>query len=133
MSTSLVEDTSPESVVEKKGITHSSSHLHIGIPHFLHISSVSGMSTQTHKVHIYQYSLCSSHDYCFFFMSYVSSSSKVPACICHPPARQASVSTEAALYREGGPHLCPPFCGTIQTELQVFGTLNLEFFFFWTD
>lgn len=65
------------------------------------------------------------------FVSHVSSS-KVPACLRHSTARQATIFTEAALYREGVPYQRQAFLTTIQTELKVFGTLPCGGYFYWT-
>lgn len=65
------------------------------------------------------------------FVSHVSSS-KVPACLRHSTARQATIFTEAALYRQGVPYQRQAFLTTIQTELKVFGTLPCGGYFYWT-
>lgn len=100
-----MEDTSPEAAIGKKG-KKQNIFSYVGFC-FLSVTNISKLFTQN-------------------VLSCVPSSSKVPASLCHPTARQASVFTEAALYREGSPHQCPPLCTSIQTDLQIFGTLTME-------
>lgn len=66
------------------------------------------------------------------FVSHVSSSSKIPARLRHPTARQATIFTEAAFYREGVPYQRQAFLTIIQTELKVFGALSCGGYFYWT-
>lgn len=112
MSTSLIDDTSPESVIGKKGKSSP--------------GKMSYILLYDHYKMIWVLKKTYLSCWCFFCFFLVSSASKVPARLCHPTARQASVSTETALYREGGSHQCPPLCTSIETDLQVFGMLSIE-------